>query len=108
MPRPLQKPTAPLRDFLVVIDVTLRAPLPAPGGGRAIGYVVTLGIRCPPGDWRRLVASAIEDGDVEWERTSAEEIDIRTDVEPDLLAEASLEGEGVWYRGGRAFFGSPG
>jgi hypothetical protein len=102
----LQVPVAPLRDFVAAVDVTLRVPLPVSEGREAIGYIITLGIRCIPDDWRRLVALAIEDGDIDWDRSNAEEIDVQADVDPDILAEAELEGEGIWYRSGRIFYGS--
>jgi hypothetical protein len=98
----------PLQDFMVVICV-----VPTPGGlggGPAwpepysVGYYQTLGVRVVPDRLRILLDSVALDGAIRWEEIEFERVN-PNELDPSIQALAEpIEGEGIWYKSGRAYF----
>jgi len=98
----------PLQDFMVVLCV-----VPAPGAvgsGTAwpepdsVGYYWTVGIRVAPDRLRSVLDSICTDGVIRWDKTEVEPVN-PNGLDPSVQALAEpADGEGSWYKSGRAFF----
>ena len=92
---------------MVTVHVKFRVPLTDPddpAGTPAQGYFQNLGIRAVPARVPVILTETFTDGVIEWTETEWELVDlsnldraIRRNIEP-------VEGEGIWYRSGRALY----
>ena len=104
----LPPPRAPLRDYWVLALVHRDEPLLLEGE-RVVGYYVNLGVRSAPERVRDVVGRVVRDGTVAWQETSVSE-EVAAPMADDAVRRrvTPVDGEGVWYRGGRIFFGVDG
>jgi hypothetical protein len=85
-----------LKKPIVYVDVDSRESV------QATGYWMRLGISAPSrASLRHLLKEIIRDGFVQWKKSTLEPI---KHYDPDVVQDANLKVNGVWYTGGRAYF----
>lgn len=84
-----------LKKPIVYVDVDSRESV------QATGYWMRLGISAPSrASLRHLVKQVVQDGFVQWNKSTLEQIKHHEAVEES----ANMRVNGVWYTGGRAYF----
>lgn len=98
--------------YWLIVRVGLRQPIEAAGegGGRLqlAGYYQDFGVTAStPADARSIVAAAVEDGDIDWKRSSCEVADFNR-LNQEVKARSSDPNlVGIWYKSGRGLFPGP-
>jgi hypothetical protein len=104
----LPKPAAGVQDYLVMIHVILREPLPVldePELPPVVGYYQNFGMRANPLAVRDLIISLVNDGEIDWSEWNATDV---TRLDPTIRRMVQpITGDGVWYRSGRMFHPDP-
>ena len=105
--RVLGEPQEPLRDFWVSAEVRLSTPIDVVDEDESrpvIGYIRNFGIRATHERLSSVVTAEITDGRVLWDHTEWYEIDPSTLDSVIRKRILPVDGEGIWYRSGRAFY----
>jgi hypothetical protein len=104
----IEAPPPPLQDFWVKACVALTKPLPIAGSEDVlVGYYRNLGVRCHPDQVRIFLRTHLDDGTVRWDYSEVAQIDVSAGLDHEIEEMiVPLEGKGIWYQGGRVFFGS--
>ena len=85
-----------LKKPIVYVDVDSRESV------EATGYWMRLGISAPSrASLRQFVKQVVQDGFVQWNKSTLEPIKHHDDVEESA---PNMKANGVWYTGGRAYF----
>ena len=99
----------PLPKFMVIVHVRLHKSLADADGAESdiIGYYRPLGVAADRERLRQVVEEAVaEEGRVDWTNTKCREVNIE-ELAADVRARTiPLEGSGLWYLGGRAYYPS--
>ena len=106
-----RRPRPSEQDYLVRVCVRLAQPESiVDSSDSAVGYFRVFGIRCVPGEVANVVADAVPDGDVVWDDSEWETVDIdefASTLEPGVRSHIQPHAQAcVWYKSGRALFKS--
>ncbi len=96
----------PLPKYWARVHVTLESSSTVMRTGDTfVSYFRNFGIACGPSELKRILASLVTDGEIEWSDTTWEQIDLTTLERHIQKTIEPVPSVGVWYASGRTFHG---